>query len=99
MDSRHGAIVLCGGQSRRMARDKAWLPFGDETLLARVVRIVSQCVPLGNVVVVAGMEQELPAIPKELRVVRDMAPGRGPLPALLAGLLDLPAEVEAAFVT
>jgi molybdenum cofactor guanylyltransferase len=99
MDSRHGAIVLCGGQSRRMARDKAWLPFGDETLLARVVRIVGQCVPVDNIVVVAGMEQELPALSREVRLVRDMAPDRGPLPALLAGLIDLPAEVEAAFVT
>lgn len=99
MDSRHGAIVLCGGQSRRMARDKAWLPFGEEVLLQRTVRVVSQCVPVGNIVVVAGMEQQLPALPTEVRVVRDMAPNRGPLPALLAGLIDLPGDVETVFVT
>jgi len=28
-----GAVVLCGGQSRRMGRPKAWLPFGPELLL------------------------------------------------------------------
>ena len=38
------AIVLCGGRSRRMGRDKASLPFGTETLLERVVRIVSEVV-------------------------------------------------------
>src|SRR5438045_3266596 len=35
-----GAVVLCGGRSRRMGRPKAWLPFGDEALLQRVVRRV-----------------------------------------------------------
>ena len=35
------AIVLCGGESRRMGRDKASLPFGPETLVERVVRLVT----------------------------------------------------------
>jgi molybdopterin-guanine dinucleotide biosynthesis protein A len=99
MDSRYGAVVLCGGQSRRMTQDKAWLPFGSEFMLQRVVRVVGHCVPKHNIVVVAGMDQELPPLPEQVRVVRDMAPARGPLPALLAGLLDLPELVGAAFVT
>src|SRR5436189_72593 len=34
-------IVLCGGQSSRMGRPKAWLPFGDELMhpLAAVYRV------------------------------------------------------------
>jgi molybdopterin-guanine dinucleotide biosynthesis protein A len=99
MDSRYGAVVLCGGQSQRMAQDKAWLPFGSEFMLQRVVRIVGQCVPMHNVVVVAGVDQNLPPLPPHVRLVRDMAPARGPLPALLAGLLDLPEAVDMAFVT
>jgi molybdopterin-guanine dinucleotide biosynthesis protein A len=99
MDSRYGAVVLCGGQSRRMEHDKAWLPFGSEFMLQRVVRLVGHCVPVHNIVVVAGMDQELPPLPATTRVVRDMARARGPLPALLAGLLDLPELVEAAFAT
>ena len=31
-----GGIVLCGGQSSRMGRPKAWLPFGNETMLERL---------------------------------------------------------------
>jgi molybdopterin-guanine dinucleotide biosynthesis protein A len=99
MDSRYGAVVLCGGQSQRMAQDKAWLPFGAELLLQRVVRIVGQCVPDHNIVVVGGTDQNLPPLPPHVRLVRDMAPARGPLPALLAGLLDLPEDVDMAFVT
>lgn len=99
MDSRLGAVVLCGGESRRMQRDKAWLPFDGETLLARTVRLVGGAAPIANIVVVAGAEQQLPALPRGTRIVRDLAPGRGPAPALVAGLLDLPRGVEAAFVT
>ena len=35
-----GAVVLCGGESRRMGRPKAWLPFGPELMLQRVVRLI-----------------------------------------------------------
>ena len=31
-----GGIVLCGGQSSRMGRPKAWLPFAGTTLLGHV---------------------------------------------------------------
>ena len=33
-------IVLCGGRSSRMGRPKAWLPFGGELMLQRIVRIL-----------------------------------------------------------
>jgi molybdopterin-guanine dinucleotide biosynthesis protein A len=35
---RVGGIVLCGGQSKRMGKPKAWLPFAGEIMLSRVVR-------------------------------------------------------------
>ena len=36
---KRGGIVLCGGKSTRMGRDKATLPFGPELMLERVVRL------------------------------------------------------------
>lgn len=81
------AIVLCGGHSRRMGRDKATLPFGDETLLERVVRIVSGHVDEVKVVARAGQGVEADA--------RD--DGRGPLAGIAAGLAAI--ESEYAFVT
>lgn len=56
-----GAVVLCGGESRRMGRAKAWLPFGPERMLQRVVRLVREAV--GPVVVVAAPGQECPPCP------------------------------------
>ena len=95
-----GAIILCGGQSTRMGRDKALLPFGpDETLLQRVVRIVAEVVDEARMICVAGTEQELPELPPQVRVVRDRLPCQGPLEGLAVGLSALAGEAEVAFVT
>ncbi|APW60761.1 molybdenum cofactor guanylyltransferase [Paludisphaera borealis] len=92
-----GAVVLCGGESRRMGRPKAGLPFGPETLLARVVRLVSTVAR--PVVVVAAADQEVRDLPDSVRVVRDSRSGRGPLQGLADGLSALPPGVEFAYVT
>ncbi len=92
-----GAVILCGGQSRRMGRSKAWLPFGGERLLQRVVRLVSTAVE--HVAVVAAPEQELPPLPDSVLLARDPVLGRGPLQGLATGLAALPDEVELAYAT
>src|SRR5262249_28004534 len=92
-----GAIVLCGGHSRRMGRPKAWLPFGPELMLQRVVRLVGEAA--GPVVVVAAPGQDLPALPDGVAVVRDPISDRGPLQGLAAGLAALPESVELAYTT
>jgi molybdopterin-guanine dinucleotide biosynthesis protein A len=78
------AIVLCGGRSQRMGQPKAWLPFGPEPLLVRVVRLLAGSAR--PVVVVAAPEQDLPDLPAGSVIVRDIAEGLGPLAALEAGL-------------
>lgn len=91
-----GGIVLCGGQSRRMGRAKAMLPFGDETLLQRVVRIVGSVVD--PIVVVAAADQPLPPLPGDVIVVRDRQPFLGPLAGLAIGLETLSRRADAAFL-
>jgi molybdopterin-guanine dinucleotide biosynthesis protein A len=86
------AIVLCGGRSRRMGRDKAALPFGDENLLQRAVRLAREAVE--EVIVVAREDQEVPG---EFEVVRDPAEGLGPLAGLAAGLAAI--RAPRAFLT
>jgi molybdopterin-guanine dinucleotide biosynthesis protein A len=90
-------IVLCGGQSKRMGRPKAWLPFAGEIMLPRVVRLLSQAV--SPVVVVAAPDQDVPPLPGEIAIVRDEEKGRGPLQGLAAGLTALRGEAEAAYLS
>src|SRR4051812_9886641 len=92
-----GGIVVCGGQSTRMGTSKALLPFGPETMLQRVVRILADVV--SPIVVVAAIDQELPELPRDVLLTRDEQQGRGPLEGLRAGLKALPTHVDAAYVT
>ena len=92
-----GGIVLCGGKSSRMGTSKAMLPFGPETMLQRVVRVLGGVV--APIVVVAAANQELPPLPPGVLITRDEREGRGPLQGLSAGLKALPQHVEAAYVT
>ncbi|QEG33081.1 molybdenum cofactor guanylyltransferase [Bythopirellula goksoeyrii] len=94
-----GAIILCGGQSERMGTDKALLPFGDETLLERVVRLVSKAVDPHHIVVVAATGQQLPELPREVSLVRDQQSFEGPLAALAAGMRKLEGRTAAVFAT
>jgi molybdopterin-guanine dinucleotide biosynthesis protein A len=90
-------IILCGGQSSRMGRPKATLPFGPELMLQRVVRLLAEVVE--PIVVVAAPGQELPPLPAGVLIARDEREGRGPLEGMFAGLCALEGEAEAAYVT
>ena|SRR5262245_40388176 len=92
-----GGVVLCGGQSSRMGRPKAWLPFGDERMLPRVVRLLGEVV--APVVVVAAPGQDVPPLPPGIDLVRDPEQGRGPLQGLIAGLEALRGRADAAYLS
>jgi len=89
--------VLCGGKSTRMGVPKATLPFGPETMLQRVVRLLGTVV--SPIVVVAAREQALPELPDDIVVTHDERDQRGPLEGLRAGLKALPSSVEFAYIT
>ncbi|QDV37811.1 molybdenum cofactor guanylyltransferase [Tautonia plasticadhaerens] len=90
-----GAIVLCGGMSRRMGRPKEWLTIGGETFVGRVVRLASTRASI--VVVSAAPGQDLPPLPPGVEVVRDPVPDLGPLRGIASGLGALVGRVEWAF--
>jgi molybdopterin-guanine dinucleotide biosynthesis protein A len=94
---RIGGIVLCGGQSKRMGTSKAWLPFAGETMLARVVRLLSESV--NPIVVVAAPDQEVPPLPPNVLIVRDEEKGRGPLQGLATGLAALEGHSDTAYLS
>ena len=79
------AVLLAGGWSKRMGSDKASLRFGGKLLLpALAERLLEPS--RGRVIVVARRWQELPPLPPEARVVRDLLPQRAALGGLYTGL-------------
>jgi molybdopterin-guanine dinucleotide biosynthesis protein A len=92
-----GGIVLCGGRSSRMGRPKAWLPFGGELMLPRVVRILREVA--SPLVVVAAPGQAVPPLPDGVAIAHDQEEGRGPLQGLAAGLATLRDQVDAAYLS
>ena len=98
-------VILAGGLSRRMGRDKASLPVGDGTLIEH---LVLRLAPVVDETIVAGgsVRPDLP----DVRLVPDRAEGLGPLAGIHAGLTaaryphvwvvacDLP-DVQPAIVT
>jgi len=97
MQTPAGAIVLCGGKSTRMGTPKALLPFGPETMLQRVVRILRGVV--SPIVIVGAADQMLPPLDADVIITHDERGERGPLEGLRAGLKALPADVDCAYVT
>jgi molybdenum cofactor guanylyltransferase len=85
-------IILAGGASRRMGRDKAWIPLHGRTIIERVLdRLRRVC---GEVILVTndpGAHRKLGA-----RVVGDIFPGKGSLGGIYSGLIT--AEHERSIV-
>ncbi|HWQ90844.1 MAG TPA: molybdenum cofactor guanylyltransferase, partial [Clostridia bacterium] len=70
------AVVLAGGASLRMGRDKAWLPAGRETFLERSLNLCRSLHP--REVFISGRPgEDYSAFPYS--VLLDLEPGNGPL--------------------
>ena len=74
------AVIMAGGDSRRMGRDKASLVLGEQTLLQRVADAMRAVFP--QVVVSVRTPRAEIALPQ----VRDAHADAGPLAGLCAGL-------------
>jgi molybdopterin-guanine dinucleotide biosynthesis protein A len=87
-----GAIVLAGGRSTRLGRDKASEMLLGRTLLQHVVDRVSPLVE--EVIIVRAPGQSLPGIPAAtpVRIVEDAYPDTGPLGGICTGLAAANAE-------
>jgi molybdopterin-guanine dinucleotide biosynthesis protein A len=79
---RVSAVVLAGGQSQRMGRDKAFIEFEGAPLIARVIeRVQFVC---AEVIVVANDTDAYARF--GARIVGDVYPGKGSLGGIFSGL-------------
>jgi molybdenum cofactor guanylyltransferase len=74
-------VILAGGESRRMGRDKLPLEVGDTTLLERVHGALACCC---DEILIVGGRGHAPAVSRR---IPDLRPGEGPLAGIEAGLL------------
>lgn len=76
------AVILAGGQSRRMGRCKALLEVEGETLIAR---LAGQLAVFDELWISANRPELAEGLPG--RLVKDVYPGRGPLAGMHAAML------------
>lgn len=84
-DTTAAAVVLAGGRSSRMGRDKATLTWGDGTLLDHVIGVLRRA-GAAPVVVVGAAGFPRPVDGEGVLAVTDDEPGRGPLQGIATGL-------------
>ena len=77
------AVLLAGGQSQRMGRDKAAVVFGDEPLWRRQLRVLRDLNPTR---VFVSAKTESSWLPKGTELLLDDPPARGPLSGLTKAL-------------
>ena len=80
------AVVLAGGMSRRLGRNKAVELFDGETLIRRAIGRMRQVAR--NIMVVANDESRVAELdlPNDVAAVLDEYPGKGPLAGIYTGL-------------
>lgn len=84
------AIILAGGKSRRMRREKPLLPLGGRPLIAAIVEQIRPC--FKTLLISAGDRNKFAFL--GLPVIEDEVPGQGPLLAILTALRSSPLEVN-----
>jgi molybdenum cofactor guanylyltransferase len=84
MENEVTGVLLAGGKSQRMGKDKRFLLVGEETLLERGLRVLHSM--FQEVLVVIA--QDSTPLSVDARVVRDLVPECGSLGGLYTGLMQ-----------
>jgi len=77
------AVILAGGKSSRMGRDKAWLPLDSQTLLARQIELVRGLAP-ADIFISGRADTDYSSL--GCPVLTDEFADAGPLAGIAAGL-------------
>ncbi|MBX9688151.1 MAG: molybdenum cofactor guanylyltransferase [Candidatus Obscuribacterales bacterium] len=76
-------VILCGGKSKRMGRNKAFLPYAGKTLIEHSLDLMSEV--FQDVLLVSNNPEDFEHL--SANSLKDIIPNRGPLVGILSGLL------------
>ena len=79
-------IVLAGGRSLRLGRNKSLVTISNKNLLELVISRISEI--SSDIIIVIAKEQDVSGLPDfpGVRIVNDLLPGKGPLGGIYTGL-------------
>jgi molybdopterin-guanine dinucleotide biosynthesis protein A len=79
-------IVLAGGRSLRLGRNKSLVKISNKNLLDLVISRISEV--SSDIIVIIAKEQNIAGLPHfpRARIVNDIFPGKGPLGGIYTGL-------------
>lgn len=81
-------VILAGGKSSRMGRDKAFLPIGRKTLVERVAETMQRLTARVTVIGRADIADRLDdLLPDDVEVITDLVPEMGPLMGVYTALM------------
>ena len=90
MHSSLTAVILAGGMSRRLGRNKALEPFQGEPLIRRVIARMGQVGESVYVIVNEAQRAHELELPEEVTSSVDRYPGKGSLGGIVTGLITSP---------
>ncbi|MCY7367480.1 MAG: molybdenum cofactor guanylyltransferase [Chamaesiphon sp.] len=91
--SKLAIIILAGGRSARMGRDKATIEIAGVPLIRRIYDVVATCVDRGQIYVVTPWpEQYRQFLPDSCNFILEQPPDRGPLMAFSQALAKINAN-------
>ena len=92
-----GALILAGGEGRRIGEFKALVKLNAKPLVLYVVEKAAEL--FDEVIVVAnserGVEELKSILPGKVRIIEDSAEGRGPLAGIVSGAKEVSREYTA----
>jgi molybdenum cofactor guanylyltransferase len=83
-------VILAGGRSSRMGRDKATIEIAGVPLILRIYDVVATCVDLGQIYVVTPWpEQYRSILPADCNFILEQQPPQGPFVAFSQAVTEI----------